>query len=498
MSRPSKSPEQDASSPRDAVLAVSREELLAALRPFGQEHLLACWDSLSPLQHSALAKQIRSVDFARLGGLFQARHAQHDWAALARRAEGPPAVRLSRAGRPASPSASAETLSQRERGLPRQRGEQALAAGRVGVALVAGGQGTRLGFEHPKGMYAIGPVSNATLFQVLLEKIAAVGSRYGAPIALYLMTSPATHEESIAFLDAHDRFGLARDDVTIFCQGTMPVVDADNGRILLDAPGELLLSPDGHGGMPAALRASGALEDMRRRGIEQLFYMQVDNPLVGVCDAEFIGHHLLAGSELSTQVVAKHGPLDRMGNVVSIDGQVQIIEYSDLPDDAARQRLPDGSLKLWAGSIAVHVIDVSLVERMSDGQHELPFHLARKKAPHLDSGGRRVEPSEPNAIKFEQFIFDLLPFARQAIVVEVDEAQAFAPLKNEPGSERDSPESVRAQMAALHAAWLRQAGAEVAPGIVVEISPLFALDAAELAVKIPPGLKVTEPTYFHE
>ncbi|HEV7224200.1 MAG TPA: UDPGP type 1 family protein [Pirellulales bacterium] len=479
MSRPRKSSEQDAAS-------VSREDLLAGLRPFGQEHLLAFWDSLSPLERSALAEQIRGVDFARLGRLFQGQRAQHDWAALARRAEGPPAVRLSGAGRPAAASEA------------RRRGEQALAAGRIGVALVAGGQGTRLGFEQPKGMYPIGPVSNATLFQILLEKVAAVGRRYGARIPLYLMTSPATHEETIAFLDAHDRFGLDRDDVLIFCQGTMPVVDADNGRVLLDAPGQLLLSPDGHGGMPSALRASGALEDMRRRGSEQLFYMQVDNPLVGVCEAEFIGHHLLAGSELSTQVVAKQGPLDRMGNVVSIDGQVQIIEYSDLPDEAANERLPDGSLKLWAGSIAVHVIDVALVERLSDGRHELPFHLARKKAPHLDAGGRRVEPAEPNAIKFEQFIFDLLPFARQAIVVEVDEIQAFAPLKNEPGAKRDSPESVRAQMAALHAAWLREAGGEAAPGAVVEISPLFALDAAELAVKIPPGLKVTEPTYFHE
>ena len=140
--------------------------------------------------------------------------------------------------------------------------------------------------------------------------------------------------------------------------------------------------------------------------------MQVDNPLVEVCDPLFIGYHLAAAAEVSTQVVAKHNPRDRVGNVVSIDGQVQIIEYSDLPDDVAEQRLPDGSLKLWAGSIAVHVFDVTFVEKMSSGGGQLPFHFARKKVPYVDSSGQSIEPAEPNAIKFEQFIFDLFPAAQ--------------------------------------------------------------------------------------
>lgn len=473
-------------SPNSSAAAVSREELLAQLQPFGQEHLLTFWDSLSVGEREKLAAQIRGVDLERVSRLFRAQQAEQDWAALARRAEGPPAVRLAEQG--TSPAAVAA----------RKLGEQALAEGRVGVALVAGGQGTRLGFDHPKGMYPIGPQSKATLFQILMEKVLAVGRRYGVRVPLYLMTSPATHQETIDFLAAHQQFGLAADDVTIFCQGTMPAVDAQTGRLLLSGPGELLLSPDGHGGMAAALRASGALDDLRRRGIDLLFYMQVDNPLVGVCDPEFIGHHLQTESELSTQVVAKRTPLDRVGNVVSIDGRVQIIEYSDLPEDAARQLLPDGTLKLWAGSIAVHVFDVGLLERMSDSEHELPFHLARKKAPYIDASGRRIEPDVPNAIKFEQFIFDLLPFARHAIVVEADEAKSFAPVKNEPGASRDSPETVQAQMAALHAEWLRQAGVEVAPGVVVEISPRFALDAAELATKLPSGSRIAQSTYLHE
>jgi UDP-N-acetylglucosamine/UDP-N-acetylgalactosamine diphosphorylase len=473
--------------PQHAAAPPDRAALEALLEPFGQQHVLAFWDALGPEERIQLAAQIQSIDLARVDRLFHGKHETHDWPALALRAVGPPAVRLSGEGQLFSPAEAC------------QRGEQALRAGRVGVALVAGGQGTRLGFEHPKGMYPVGPVSNASLFQILIEKVIAAGRRYGVRVPLYLMTSSATHQETIDFLQAYANFGLAAEDLQIFCQGAMPAVDAQSGKLLLAGPAELCLSPDGHGGMLSALRASGILNDLRRRGIEQLFYMQVDNPLATVCDTEFIGAHLLSGSELSTQVVAKRTPTDRMGNVVSIDDRVQIIEYSDLPEAAARQRLPDGSLKLWAGSIAVHVFDVDLVERMSgDDEHSLPFHQALKKVPYLDAGGRKVEPDAPNAVKFEQFIFDLLPSARHSIVVEVDEARCFAPLKNEPGAERDSPQSVQAQMIALHAEWLRQAGTELLDGVPVEISPLFALDAAEAASKVKPGLRITEPTYFRD
>ena len=466
--------------------ATTREYLLRILEPHRQQHLLAFWDALSPDEREHLAEQVRNVDLARIDRLLHGRREAEDWAALARRAVGPPAVRLSGEGQTFSPAEA------------RRRGESGLRSGRVGVVIVAGGQGTRLGFEHPKGLYPIGPVSQATLFQILLEKVLAVGRRYGARVPLYVMTSPATHEETIQFLESHERFGLPAAELKVFCQGTMPAVDAESGRILLSGPCELALSPDGHGGMLAALRGSGALDDLRRRDIEQLFYMQVDNPLVSVCNPEFIGAHLLSGSELSTQVVAKRTPTDRVGNVVAIDGRVRIIEYSDLPDDAAEQRLPDGSLKLWAGNIAVHVFDVALIERLSGEGSELPFHLARKKVPYLNAAGRLVEPEAPNAIKFEQFIFDLLPFAKHSIVVEIDEAANFAPLKNEAGASRDSPELVKSQMSALHARWLREAGAEVAPGVNVEVSPLFALDAAELAAKINPGTRIEKPTYFAE
>lgn len=364
------------------------------------------------------------------------------------------------------------------------------------MILTAGGQGTRLGFDRPKGMFPIGPLSQKSLFQIHVEKIVAAARRYGLRIPLYLMTSPATHAETTAFFAEHGRFGLPVEDLFLFCQGTMPAVDEQTGRVLLEGPGQVALSPDGHGGLLAALARSGALEDIDRRQVRHLFYLQVDNPLVDICGREFVGYHLLSGSEFSTQVVAKRDPLERVGNVVQVDGRPLVIEYSDLPDQAARRRNPDGSLKIWAGSIAVHVIDAALLRRVAGVADALPFHVARKRAAYIDAAGRRIEPAEPNALKFERFIFDLMPLSHNAIIVEVDRARAFAPLKNASGAKEDTPETVRAQLAALHRGWLRQAGAEVADGAMVEISPLYALDAEELAAKLPPGTRIAAPAYF--
>ena len=460
------------------------DELRTVLAPYGQEHLLTFWDELADDRRKSLAGQIRAIDFELIDRLYRHRADRGDVCELADQAGPPPAFRLETAGNRFTPAEA------------RERGRKAVAAGQLGVILVAGGQGTRLGFDHPKGMFSVGPVSGHSLFQIHVQKILAVARRYGVRIPLYLMTSPATHDETIEFFAQHDRFGLPEEDLKIFCQGTMPAVDAATGKVLLERPDRVATSPDGHGGMLAALVGSGSLEDVNRRGISHLFYLQVDNPMVDVCDLEFLGYHLLCSSEMSTQVVAKRDPLERVGNVVQVDGELMVIEYSDLPDDAARRRNSDGSLAIWAGSIAVHIIDAALLKRMAETADALPFHVANKKVAHVDPAGKRHQPQQPNAIKFERFIFDLIPSAANAIVVEVDPAEGFAPLKNASGAETDTPETVKAAISARHRRWLDEAGAEVADGVDVEICPLLALDAEELAEKIPPGKRITEPTYF--
>ncbi|HZZ28675.1 MAG TPA: UDPGP type 1 family protein [Pirellulales bacterium] len=458
------------------------EELSRELAARRQEHLLRSWKQLSSEQQQHLASQIRNIDFAALSRLFETMESRTDWDELSRRAEPPEAIRL---GNQLS-AVDAQTA-----------GEGALRNGKVGAILVAGGQGTRLGFDHPKGMYPIGPISNASLFQILLEKLLAIRRRFGAPVPLYVMTSNATHQETKEYLNANHWFGLPSDEVYLFCQGVMPAVDAATGRVLLSDKGNLALSPDGHGGMLAALDRTGSLADIQRRGLTQLFYFQVDNPLVEICDPKFLGFHIFTGSEMSTLAILKRDPTERVGNIVRIDGHTRIIEYSDLPEDVACQRNSNGTLRFWAGNTAIHVFDVAFLRRAAADDSSLPFHVALKKVPYFDDMENHIEPTVPNAIKFERFIFDLLPLARKAIVVETDPASSFAPVKNRPGEERDSPDTCRNLMTALHRKWLAAAGVKIGVDVPVEISPLFALDAVELRAKIKPGIEILEPTYFY-
>ena len=466
--------------------------LLARLRPIGQQHLVAFWDKLSNAEQESLAQQIESIDL----DLFRRLQAEHEheaaagddstsrWAGLAARAEPPPAMRLGGKGVNFSPEQA------------RAIGAEVLQRRNVGMILVAGGLGTRLGFDQPKGMFPIGPLSGRSLFQFLVEQLLAAGRRHGVAIPLYLMTSPATDEATRAFLREHNNFGLPEQDLRIFCQGTMWAVDTAFERLLMDSPASLFWGPDGHGGMLSALAASGCLADAQGRGIKHLFYGQIDNPLLQVCDELLVGSHVLSGSEMTTQVVKKRDPLERVGNVVQIDGRAQIIEYSDLPEEFARQTNPDGSLKLWAGNLAVHVFDVDFLERQARDPHGLPFHRAKKKVACLDDQGRLIEPDKPNALRFERFIFDLLPRAQRALVVEADPFHAFAPVKNSDDEPTDNPRLAKAAILSLHRALLRQAGVDVETGVPIEINPMWASTVEEIREKLPPGTHFNQPTYF--
>ena len=226
----------------------------------------------------------------------------------------------------------------------------------------------------------------------------------------------------------------------------------------------------------------------------------MDNPLVKIADPAFLGLHLQARAEMSFKVIEKIAPDEKVGVVVTVDGKPQVIEYSDLPAELAERREPDGRLQLWAGSIAIHLFDLAFLRRLASGEIRLPFHRAIKKVAHIGDDGQKVSPESPNAVKFEQFIFDALPLAARWTLVETDRAIEFEPLKNATGP--DSPATVRQRMSDNFAEWLETAGAIVTrrpDGSVpfgIEISPLFALDAGELKSKITPGLQVEAPLYL--
>lgn len=446
-----------------------------------QSHLLQFWDKLSASEKSSLLSQINRIDFKMLHQIWQSSTRDDlplDATSRIESAKSPDRV----VGQPRSAADNDRWK------LATQRGERELQAGSVAVITVAGGQGSRLGFDQPKGMFPIGPKSDRTLFQIFAEQILARRRRHHAGIPWLIMTSDATHAETIEFLEQHRYFELGHDTVHLFQQGSLPALDAATGRILMTSRSELALSPDGHGGLVAAMANAGLLDMLAQHSIRHLFYHQVDNPTAILCDPALIGFHAEQCSQLTTNVVRKQSPAERMGVLADIHGRTEIVEYSELTPDQAARCDARGDWIFWAGNTAIHVFDREFLEQLTEDGGKLPLHVARKNVAFIDDNGTAIKPEDParpNAIKLERFIFDALPIAERTLIVEGNRMREFNPVKNRDGA--DSPETSRAALSRIAREWLMAAGQKVAEDQPVEISPLLALDAAEMAQKIAAG-----------
>ena len=459
--------------------------LIDTLAGAGQQHVLSFWSRLDEPSQRAFMAQLEAVDWPLVeqmqrlaAGGGHVRELAVDLSVAAT----PPCLRLGVQDNRIPP---ADAI---------RRGGEALGAGQIGAILVAGGQGTRLGCHGPKGLCTIGPVSKANLFEVLFGKLVAVRRRYGRDVPLAIMTSSATDAETRSFLADHACCGLDPDRVFVFRQHDLPALDAANGRLLLDGLGHLALAPDGHGGMLVALAESGGLDWFGSQGVEHVVSFQIDNPLAMPLAAEFLGYHLLSDADFSTQVVVKQEPGERVGVVVDCDGRHSVVEYSDLPTEAAAERLPDGRLRFHAGSIAVHAFAKAFLDRAAARNDSLPLHLAFKAVPFVDAEGHRVVPTSPNAYKFERFIFDLMPLARRVCVVEIEASEGFAPLKNPIGAASDTAEHVHAAMVAHARRLLAKAGVHVADGVDVELAADRIIDETEILGLLESGTLLDRPT----
>jgi UDP-N-acetylglucosamine/UDP-N-acetylgalactosamine diphosphorylase len=450
----------------------------------GQEHVFRFAEDLSDAEQQRFAQELAAVDLDWVA----ARHAQYevekDGETKTPLLEPAPVIEL-----PGDEEAKAKEAAARE------AGEAALRAGRMAAFLVAGGQGTRLGFDGPKGCYPIGPITERTLFQWHAEQIRARAGRYGTTIPWYIMTSTANDAATRAAFEENEYFGFDPEDVMFFTQKMVPAMDFA-GKLLLDGKGSLALNPNGHGGSLAALHDSGATADMKRRGIDTISYFQVDNPLVTICDPVFAGHHLQAGAQMSSKVLEKNAPEEKVGVICRIDGTLGVIEYSDLDEKNMHAEGADGRLKYWAGSIAIHMLDVGFVDRVAG--EGLPWHVAIKKIPCLGEAGEPCKPEEPNGVKFETFVFDALPLADASVTMEVRREEEFAPVKNATGI--DSARSARQLLSDYAARRLTAAGVEVATdadgraAVPIEMPYLYALDAEDISAKIEPGMRIDKPT----
>jgi UDP-N-acetylglucosamine/UDP-N-acetylgalactosamine diphosphorylase len=465
-------------------------DLVKELEKAGQSHLLKFAGELPEKQRQSLIEQVNGIDFDQLKEL----HRQSF--------DKPLEVDPSKI-EPMEALSVTRCDSERElRARAVAVGLEALLGGRVAVVLVAGGQGSRLGFEHPKGMFPIGPVTHASLFQIHAEKILARGRQSGHSIPWYIMTSPTNDAETRAYFVSNKYFGLAPEQVMFFVQGTMPAVDIETGKVLLAEKGEVFASPNGHGGTLLAMRDQGVLADMAKRGCDLAFYFQVDNPFVDILDPGFIGYHIIQQADVSLKVIRKAYPAEKLGLVIRYDGTPTVIEYSDLPDEIAKQVDNDGNLLYWTGSIAIHVFRREFLERITGADVGLPYHFARKKVAFIDESGQRVEPKSPNAIKFETFIFDCLPLAARVAVVETGRTEEYEPVKNAEGDH--SPDVVRSAIGRKVSRWLQHAGISVPvdaagePAFPLEISPLVGLSPDDFARKVKDKSPVTGPTAWTE
>jgi UDP-N-acetylglucosamine/UDP-N-acetylgalactosamine diphosphorylase len=456
----------------------------------GQGHVLRFWDELGERERGLLLTDVESVPWELLDGLIDT-HVLH---------KPPPSAHAMIEPAEVFPLAATGALQNQYRAAV-DAGRGLIASGKVAAFTVAGGQGTRLGFDGPKGAVAVTPAGNRTLFEIFAITILAARRRYRVSIPWYVMTSAANHEETASFLRDHDYFGLPVGDVTLFRQGMLPAVGFD-GKLLLETTHRLALSPDGHGGSLKAMVQSGALSDMRKRGVEIISYFQVDNPLVKPFDPLFIGLHAATGSEMSTKVARKADDLEKVGNVVRAEGKVTVIEYSELPEELARARNPDGTRRFDFGNLAIHLLDVDFVDRIVGRSFQLPFRRAEKIVPNVDERGRGQKPENPNAVKLETFVFDALPLAENPLVLEVDRAEEFSPVKNATGA--DSLETAKRDQTARACRWLEAAGVEVPrqadgePDVTVAISPLLALGAEDVKTHVAriPELRTGDCVYI--
>lgn len=359
-------------------------------------------------------------------------------------------------------------------------GEAALRAGRVAAFTVAGGQGTRLGYNGPKGTFVVTPLSGKSLFEVFADKIARASERYAVTIPWCIMTSSINHDATVEFFETNQYFGLAKDSVYFFPQALFPAVDL-NGKILMETKSRIVCTPNGHGGSLKALVDSGVTQKLGELGVDILSYFQVDNPLVPCIDPSFIGFHVLHKSELSSKMIPKAYPKEKVGLFCLHQGIHTVIEYSDMPE-AIQESLDDlGALRFRAGSVAIHLFDRAFVERIGSGTSEdaLPYHKAFKKISSINASGQTDKPETNDGVKFELFVFDALPLAKNPVIIEGVRSDNFSPVKNLEGL--DSPESAKKDQSAQARLWLKAAGEtfELNSLALIEMNYRFAMDEVD-------------------
>lgn len=390
---------------------MNRNELSLLLKKHNQEHLISYYDNLSQDDKYKLVAQIEKVDW-KLINLIQQEN-QQEKSGLFEPLEG----------------MSIEQIES-SKNLYYDLGIRAIQTGKVAAVLLAGGQGTRLGCEGPKGMVNIGLTKEVYIFELIFNNLLDTAKAANTWIPLYIMTSIKNNEQTISFLKEHDFFGYPKEFVTFYIQDMTPSVDY-GGKLLMEAPDQLSLSPNGNGGWFSSMIKANLLSDLHYRQIEWINVFAVDNVLQKIADPYFIGATIATNHLSGAKVVKKANPNERVGVLCLEDGKPSIVEYYEMTDDMINERKDNGELSYAFGVILNYLFRLDKLEDIL--KYELPVHVVEKKIPYLSVDGKYIEPTEPNGYKFEELVLDMVHLFDNCLPFEVIRENEFAPIKNATG-----------------------------------------------------------------
>lgn len=394
------------------------------LAKYGQNHVIDLFGKISEEQKNELANQVLNIDFAQIMELYENTKRKIE----IKSKEIKPIEYLDKA-----------KLSDEELNKYNKLGENILKNGQYAVVTMAGGQGTRLGHSGPKGTFKLDVYGKGKyLFEILAENLKEANNKYGKIIPWYIMTSKENNQMTKDFLEKHNYFGYDKNYVTLFMQGELPLIDT-NGKLLISKDMKIKEASDGNGGTYSSLRASGALANMKERGIKWIFIGGVDNVLLKMVDTTLLGVTIDKNYQIASKSVVKANPQERVGVFCKMNGHPKVIEYTELPEKMSEEVDSNGELKFGESNILCHLYTIDAVEKVST--EPLMYHTAFKKNSYIDENGKEIVPNEPNSYKFESFIFDAFQFFDDMAILRGKREDDFAPVKNKDGV--DSPKTAK-------------------------------------------------------
>ncbi len=401
------------------------KEACALVSKYGQEHLLAFYDELDDTEKRFLLEQVLNTDFALASKLYKDACNCCDMSNDVIEPVG---------------YVDKQNLTDAELADYKAKGDALMRDGRFAAVTMAGGQGTRLGYNGPKGTYDIGLPSHESLFAIQCRRLLVQSEKCGANIPWYIMTSRENDAATRAFFEEHDYFGYDREYIKFFVQCMLPMVDFD-GKIVLESKGKIKEGADGHGGLFVAMMKNGIYDDMKAKGIKWIFVGGIDNVLLKLCDPVFLGFVDESGFGIGAKSLVKRDATEKVGVFCKMNGLPYVIEYTEVSDEMAEARDENGEFLYGDAHILCNMFNINAFEKMTGEFSGLPYHTAVKKTSYVDASGNLVTPDKPNAYKFEAFIFDAFKYFDSMAILRVLRSEEFAPVKNKDGE--DSPETAR-------------------------------------------------------